>query len=114
MLYRQLQHFFETELLGVVKWQDCQHDAPTKEEKIRGQESISFGKFNEVVTVRFGDCSITLESPSQAPPLGRVTFHGGFDATIEGPIDSVTWKKIGRSIKETITEGAKDEYSVQL
>lgn len=56
----------------------------------------------EIISARFEACGenwkVQIESPSERPPLGRVSLSGPGDE-FTGPIDAVTWDRIGEIIK---------------
>lgn len=118
-LYRMLQEFFETELMGLHRWDRVRHFPAIPDDGFytrdgellenpdleRGRRRV-FGKYREIVQVQFGDdiaYDLRLLSVNEHPPLGMVTFDYG-RGKIDGPLDPATWKQIGAFIKTRTME----------
>lgn len=100
-LSRHLLAFFETELCGLFRYQDAElmpaEDAPLP----AGWSPLRrppHGKYRELVAVRFGVYDLSVASPNECPPLGKITLaHPSGDEY--GPLDDSTWKRIGAFIR---------------
>lgn len=97
-LMRQVQTLFETHLRGLYRWGEVAILPPDEVDKVPGQRRQAFGKYKEVVSVRFGIFDLTVESPNEWPPLGRVRLDG--PETVEvSSLDASAWDRIGSIIK---------------
>lgn len=60
------------------------------------------GKFRAIVQMIFpgpdGVWQLSIEGPNEHPPLGWITLDG--PDIVEGPLDSMTWDRIGETIKK--------------
>lgn len=103
-LLRTVQQFFELELVGLYRWGSGTEIMPaepnTERDPDRPLRTRTFGKDREAVTVRFGTYTLLVRSPNDDPPLGGVTLHTG-ESTIDGPLDSETWKRAGELVRQT-------------
>lgn len=107
VLFRGLQVFFETELCGLYRWDQVAHYVPEHSEPEPGKRKNIYGKYKEIVVVRFGDYDLSVFSPNQDPPLGWIMLnHHHGDTLIEGPLDAVTWSKVGEFIKSQAKKDA--------
>ena len=97
-LISHIRTFVETELSGMVNYDQLEHYIPEQSEKIPGKRANIFGKYREIATVRFGNYELTVKSPNESPPLGEaaLTFLGGRST---GPLDIATWKLFGAIIR---------------
>lgn len=99
-LFRHAQLFFEQELRGIFSISDAQvSDQIPADPPEPGKLAAQFGRWKEIVELSFGGYCITVSSPHETPPLGRVSLRHGTNTVIEGPIDHTTWKKIGEHIR---------------
>jgi hypothetical protein len=103
-LFRNLQVFFETELCGLYKWGEVAHYVPQKAEAEEGKRKSAYGKYKEIVAIRFGAYDLTVFSPQEDPPLGWIMLNlATGPILVEGPLDSVTWAQIGGCIRSLST-----------
>lgn len=99
-LYRHVREFIETQLVGLVTAVDLSHiPARPAAPKREGGRKFAFGKEQEIVEVRFGDYDLVVESPLEAPPLGRVTLRWP-EGELAGPIDRTTFERAGAKVRE--------------
>lgn len=102
-LFRHVQVFFETQLLGLFRYGDVIFRPADKAEKIKGKRLYAYGKEREIVVAQFGVYSLAILSPVEAPPLGRVEFGrsegDGVESLVTGPIDPETFKRVASVIK---------------
>ena len=116
MLRRQLEEFFFNQLLDVQRWDQVQIERPIPVLKVPyhqrpkneygrpiEQRIEKFGKFEELVTVKFRGYSLSIWSPSDEPPLGKLALLGN-GVAIDGPIVPETWQKIAEVIRATKPE----------
>lgn len=100
LLIRQLQEFFETHLRGRYSWFDVQHRTPEKADKLPGRRQLD----KELVAIDFGDYSITVQSPDDVPPLGRIVLYNVRTAeTLTEILDAKSWDRIAEKIKSPDT-----------
>lgn len=98
-LVGHLRTFFETQVAGLYGWNDVvMHPAEDADLDARGRRN-PLGKHKEVVTVRFGEYELMLESPEHHPPLGRASLEHDGRVECDGPLDMATWVMIGNLIK---------------
>lgn len=101
-LSRHLQVFFETELCGLYRFDEIQilpaEDAP-RPEGWSVLRRAPFGKYRELITIRFAMYELSVASPNENPPLGEITLIHP-DGEERGPLDHATWKRIGAFIRE--------------
>ena len=113
VLERQVREFFITRLVGVFRWDEALFDPleenrdPTPAEAKEGKER-SPGKFRESVTCRFGNYSLTIESPGETPPLGKVVLTCDGAEVVTGPLSDETWSRAEKFIKEQEKTNAFD------
>ena len=96
---RLMQGLFERHLRGLYEWGKVDIHIPEEVEKLPGQRRNAFGKFKEVVSIRLGIFDLTLESPNEAPPLGRITLDGPEGSIVEQSLDEIALDRIGAAIK---------------
>lgn len=96
-LYGHLRTFIERELSDLVAYDALRH-GPADPEFLPDGRPAGRNRFRERIRVMFGEYDLLMESTTEAPPLGRITLYwpGG---SIEGPLDSATWRKIADHIK---------------
>lgn len=103
-LVRHAISFFETELLGCYRWGTgtiiLPPEANTERDEEKPLRERVFGKNREIVEITFGPWSLTLKSPTEAPPVG-VAILKRLDERHEGPIDQSTWKLMGEIVRST-------------
>lgn len=100
-LFHHLQELFERQLRGLCRYSDIEVHVAIPVEKVPGKRRQALGKVREIVQAGFEDYVLTLESPHEAPPLGRATLNlKGGDMLVEGPIDVATFDRMGEAIKE--------------
>lgn len=106
-LTRQAQDFFHTYLVGIYAWDEVSFAPPEKQEKPaaivngrgrRQRPERPEGKFHAIVQMEFGIWRLTIEGPTEHPPLGWLTLEAG--EVIDGPLDAATWKQFAQHIKE--------------
>lgn len=108
-LTRQVQEFFHTELVGIFKWDEVVHSLPEKhvppdtnyvlnERGRRRRRERPEGRFHAKLEMEFGLWRLTVEGPTEHPPLGLLTLDG--PETIDGPLDPATWKRFAALIKK--------------
>jgi len=101
-LFRQVREFLETQAVGLYGVGDVDYFvARPAEDKREGGRRFAYGKEREIVEGKFGEFEIVLESPNEAPPLGRVTLRwpGG---EVNGPIDRTTFERAGAAIRSRV------------
>lgn len=98
-LFGMLRSFFEQEMRDLGTWDDAQPMAGELAERERHNRRNRFGDYKEIAAVTFRGYEITVKSPFEAPPVGRVECRAG-DHVESGPLDDATWKHIGRFIRE--------------
>lgn len=96
---RNINDFFNCELLGVFAVRDAIIDAPEPAMPPVGRRRCPTGDYREAVTLRFGGYTLRIRSPGDAPPLGMIELHAGAQ-TVSGPIIGETWKKLGHFIRQ--------------
>lgn len=103
-LYRQVQNFFHSHLLGIYRWDDVEHAPAQKVEKKPGTPWEG-GKIHDKIEMRFGPFDLTVLGPFEDPahPCGRIEIQTGRDA-IDGPLDPGTWDRVAGFIKDHKTE----------
>lgn len=101
-LFRHLRAFMETQTVGLFTVNDTRHHVARPAEPQTGKRKFAFGREEEVVEVDFGDYELTIISPYQFPPLGRITLRwpGG---EIDGPLDQSIFDRAGAAIRERET-----------
>lgn len=98
-LMRLLQGFFETHLRGLYRWGEVKFHVAEEVDNPVGQRRSPFGKFKEVVSVRFGPYDLTVESPNQSPPLGKITLIGPGAEFGENSLDEAALGRCAAIIK---------------
>ena len=98
-LMRLLQGFFETHLRGLYRWGEVQFHVTEEVEKLANGRRSPFGKFKEVVSVRFGDYDLTVESPNERPPLGLIMLTGPHGTVEENSLDDAVLDRFADIIK---------------
>ena len=98
-LMRLLQEMFETHLRGLYHWGKVDFHVPEEVEKLPGQRRQAYGKYRETVSIRFGVFDITVESPNEFPPLGRVILTGPGDPLEIDSLDALALDQIGKRIR---------------
>lgn len=112
VLLRHAQDFFNSDLVGLYRWDQVRIAPPEKREvlapnlpPVERRKQIEAreggGKYLEQERLRFGPWEILLYSAQERGPLGEVSLRD-FDTARElvtGPLDSATWKKIGERIR---------------
>lgn len=94
------REFFELELCGTVRWDQVAHHPPELSQPLPNGRRNPLGKFRERVAMDFGPFRLEVASSEDAPPLGQIKLFERGEPRAEGPIDPVTWAKVGRAIKE--------------
>lgn len=94
-----LRAFFETELCGAFTWDDTQGMPGEPAPRGKYNRRNPLGPCREISAVHFSDYDLAIASPEECGPLGEVVLR--YDSVIEkGPIDQVTWKRLGKIICE--------------
>lgn len=101
-LSRHLQVFFETELRGRFRFDEISFLPAEPAPLPDGWHALRrppFGKYRELIAIRFGQYDMSVASPNEKPPLGEImlVYPGGQEY---GPLDSITWQRIGAFIRE--------------
>jgi hypothetical protein len=103
-LMRMLQGMFETHLRGLYRWGEVAFHVAEAADKPEGKRKQAYGKFKEIVAIRFGDYDLTVESPNERPPLGHIVLTGP-SGTIEiDSLDASALDQIGRRIRSQTEE----------
>lgn len=105
-LSRHIQAFFDIELRGIFRFDQAAVAPP--EEAPRGElpgMSRPFGKYREIVAIQFGQYDLSVASSNEKPPLGEVMLSCP-DGKEFGPLDQVTWQRLGAFIRKQ--EGKSD------
>lgn len=106
-LFRQIQAFFETQLLGLFRYGDVSFRPAEEAPRIIGKRRYAYGKEKEIVHANFGVYDLKLLSPTEAPPLGRIEFgrtNGSqVESLVTGPIDPETFKRAASVIRADAT-----------
>jgi len=100
-LSRHLPVFFETELRGVYRFDEITVLPPEDAPRPEGMSPLRrppYGKYRELVSARFGSYDLEVYSPNERPPLGEVVLKYP-DGEISGPLDQVTWQRLGTFIR---------------
>ena len=100
-LSRHVQVFFETELLGLYRFDQAEFAVTEEAPRPPGMSPLRrppFGWHREIVEVRFGTYDLSVSSPNEAPPLGEIVLVHP-DGEERGPLDDTTWKQIGTFIR---------------
>lgn len=98
-LCRLLQNFFELQLCGDFSWGSAEILPAEAVVPVEGGRArFPFGKTREIVSIRFGEFDLVVESSHEAPPLGRITITGSSGRLIEQSLDSSAWERIGRFV----------------
>lgn len=101
-LSRHLQVFFETELCGRYRFDRVAFLPAEKAPLPEGWSPLRrspFGKWRELVAIRFGIYDLSVASPNETPPLGEIRLVHP-DGEEYGPLDTATWQRIGKFIRE--------------
>lgn len=114
-LLRHAQDFFLSDLVGLYSWGDVKVAPPEerpgippnvdyRERRKQMEARAGMGRHIEQARIVFKPWELLIYSSNERPPLGEVTLreadiNGG--VLVSGPIDAVTWKKIGERIKES-------------
>lgn len=101
-LLRQGQAFFLSDMVGVFEWGDVTV-APPELMPPELRRDAGVGKFKEMERLVFGQWEILICSSHEKPPLGEVSLRErGFSEglLIVGPLDPVTWSRIGQYIRD--------------
>jgi hypothetical protein len=100
-LVGSLRSFFETELCGLYAWDQVSHHPAEEAPKQANGRRNPTGKHKESAAISFGDFEMSVASPEQAPPLGRIEVRNRKSGAVcEGVIDHATWVQVGRFIRE--------------
>lgn len=97
-LMRLLQTLFETKLRGIFRWDGVDFYVAEEVDKVPGKSRQPFGKFKEIVSIRFGAYDLTVESSNHRPPLGRMVLTGPGGTVEENSLDTVALDRIGEHI----------------
>lgn len=100
-LSRHLPIFFDTELRGLYRYDDAQKLPPESAPHPEGMSALRrppYGKYRELVEIRFGPYDLSVFSSNERPPLGEVVLIYA-DGEISGPIDQATWQRLGAFIR---------------
>jgi len=98
-LVRMLQGMFETHLRGLYRWGEIAFHVAEAADKPEGKRKNAYGKFKEIVAIRFGPYDLTVESPNEKPPLGHILLTSP-DGTMEfDSLDASVLDEIGRRIR---------------
>lgn len=104
-LYRQVQEFFHSHLLGVYRWDDVEHARPHKIDrpegaKERAEQSWYRGQTHDKIEMRFGRFELTVIGPFEDDnhPNGLITVQHGQES-LKGPLDPLTWDHVAEFIK---------------
>jgi len=113
---RQAREFFRAELTGLYSFDEApaefsgdrsRHvrvvDEP-QEISAKDRRELGVGRWRETVRLVFGPWEIFIRSTNDAPPLGEVSLIDAGDVSgrkplVSGPLDPLTWTKIGTWIK---------------
>lgn len=114
-LLRHAQDFFAAYLVGLYRWDQVKISEPERveasapnvgfRERRRAMEAREGrGKFVEQVHILFKPWEIVIYSSIERPPLGEVILRDGMgtEPLVSGPLDAVTWAKIGKFIKSDL------------
>jgi len=98
LLVRQLQDFFESQMMGRFTWgRNVELRVAEKMEKVIGYRQLD----KEVAVADFGGYSLMISSPDHEPPLGKIMlFSPERGILVDGPIDTTTWDSVAKAIKE--------------
>lgn len=100
-LSRHIQAFFETELCGLFRFDQVTIRPPESAAHPVGLHPLRrppFGRHREIVEIRFGQYDLAVSSPNEKPPLGEIVLSHP-DGEETGPLDYVTWQRIGSLIR---------------
>ena len=98
-LMRLLQEMFEKHLRGLYRWGQVEFHVAEQAEKLPGKSRQAFGKYREIVSIRFGDYDLVVESSNERPPLGHVILTGPTGTIEEQSLDGVVLDRIGQVIR---------------
>jgi len=115
-LFRQLQHYFETQLFGLYRWGSVKfRDAePVVVERDRRGHRInqrSLGRIVEKVVLDFDGYTLSLSSPNEidrgigVPPAPAVElWDGPTNLVVSGPNTPDTWAAITQLMRENMED----------
>lgn len=124
-LFRQLQHYVETQLFGMYRWSDFKHRDPEKvvvERDPAGRRinQRSHGPYVEKVVSNFDGYMLVLLSPNECEPdrlptgeMGQpkpaIVLYDGppqpENIVVQGANRSETWAEITQQLRRNIEEG---------
>lgn len=96
---RLVQVLFETHLRGLFAPTEVVFHPAEAVDIVPGRSRRPFGKFKEVVSVRFGSFDLTLKSANEMPPLGCISLVGPGGEVEEESLDTLAFDRIGKTIK---------------
>jgi hypothetical protein len=96
---------FEKELCGLYSWDDVRHHEPEKAAPADHGRRNPLGKYRECCMMSFGNFRLEVASSEECPPLGRARLYDDGNLRAEGQLDTMTWAKIGRAIKDGCNVG---------
>ncbi len=111
-MLRHAQDFFNSDLVGLYRWDQVQISAPDLRPTIPPnaervarrrlmEEREGKGKYLEQERLIFRPWEILIYSSNERPPLGEITLRD-FDTTqilVTGPLDPRIWSLIGTRIR---------------
>lgn len=115
-LYRQLQHYFETQLFGLYRWHSVAHreaEKVTVERDARGHRinQRSFGQLVEKAVIEFDGYTLSLSSPNEVEddPTRALLLYDGVpqpdNLVVSGPNAKGTWDEITLVLRDNIEKG---------
>ncbi len=114
-LYRQLQHYFESQLFGLYRWHEVRHRPPEKvqierDERGRKVNETSLGQLVEQAVIDFDGYTLMIKSANESPPQGQITLMNSDPAgtmfeAVSGTISPATWNEVTEVLRRNLDRG---------
>lgn len=123
-LYRQLQHYFEMDLMGLYRWGDVKHHDPEpvvieRDDRGRRINQRSLGRFIEKAVIEFDGYVLIVFSPNEIErgpgeaPSPAVQLYDGIataeNLVVQGANRRETWAQVTRLLRENLEKGKQNE-----
>src|SRR5947207_5918737 len=99
-LYRQVQEFFHTHLIGLYRWDEVSSAPADLIERIPGKP-LEAGKSHDKVDMQFGPFDLLVLGPFEDEnwACGMIRIRRGVES-LQGPLDATTWIEVAEFIKQ--------------